>query len=212
MIVTVSFTKFKTTQKDTIKEINESNADYLHIDLFDGKFVDNIQQLPTELKKILGINKKPLDVHLMAVDPLKYLDFFANQNTEYFTFHYEAVKNIDLVIEQIRATGLKIGLAIMLETKVKDIEPYLDAFDQILVMSVGGGAGGEPFNEIALEKITELKALKELNNYRYLINVDGGINEETVTAVKAAGTDMVVSGSYVCLSENMNEAIDILKQ
>jgi len=211
MIITVSITKFKTTQKEAIKIINQTNADYIHIDLFDGKFVPTKQLEPKELDKILPDIKKPLDVHLMAEEPLKYLAYFANINTEYFVFHLEAVKDIEEAIKKVKQTGLKVGLAIKIPTEVEALKPYLHLLDQVLVMSVEGGYGGSPFNEIALKKISELKSLKEEHNYSYEINVDGGINQDTIGLVKEAGTSMVVSGSYICMSDDMQSAIDYLK-
>jgi ribulose-phosphate 3-epimerase len=156
--------------------------------------------------------KKILDVHVMTVDPLKYLDFFAELNSEYYTFHYEAVKNINEVIDEIKMRGLKVGLAINPETKVSLIEGYLSELDQILVMSCQTGIGGTAeFKINALEKISYLKKLRDSNNYKYIINVDGVINSETIALVKEAGVDMVVSGSYICLADNMEENIGNLR-
>jgi len=209
MLISVSFTNFKTTQKDIIKDINKTSADFIHIDLFDGKFVPTKQQLPGELSK-LDFQKK-LDVHLMAENPLKYLDFFASLNTEYFTFHFETVKDIESTIYEIKSTGLKVGVALMLTTNPKELYPYLHLVDQVLVMSVKGGYGGSPFNEKALTKIAKLKAYREEHNLNYLINVDGSINDTTIDLVKEAGVDMVVCGSYICLSDDLDERINNLR-
>ena len=211
MIISVSFTNFKNSQKETIELINQSKADYLHIDLFDGKFVPTKQQQPVELNKLLSSIKKPLDVHLMAEKPLSYLEYFANLNTDYFVFHYEVVKDILEAISRVKETGIKVGIAIHLSTEVENLKPYLHLLDQVLIMSAEGGYGGASFNPIALEKISELKALKEENGYHYLINVDCGINAETINLVREAGADMVVSGSYICMSDDIQGAIDSLR-
>lgn len=212
MIISVTFTKSKFNTKETLKLIDKTDADYLHIDLFDGKFVDTKQQLPAELNKLLSEVKKPLDVHLMAVSPLKYLDFFASQNTEFYTFHYEAVKDVPETIAKIKNTGLKAGIAIRLETDVDRITEFLPLLDQVLVMSCGGGHGGTPFQEIALEKIITLNKLKAENDYSYLISVDGGINHDTIDLVKEAGVNMVASGSYICMSDDYQKSIDDLRK
>jgi len=211
MKVAVSITKSIHNPKITIQKINESSADYLHIDLMDSKFVKQKQQLPGELNKIISYIKKPLDVHLMAVNPLKYLAFFAKLNTEYFTFHYEIGMDLEQTVSTIKEVGLKPGLAINPKTKIKDIKPYLHYFDQILIMSVKPGLGGQEFIEKSLVKIEELNKIRKEKKLNFIINIDGGINNETIESVKNAGTDMVVVGSYICMSEDYEKAINSLK-
>lgn len=211
MKISVSFTKFKENQKKTIEAINQTDADYLHIDLMDGKFVNNKQQLPNEINKLLPYIKKPLDVHLMAENPLKYLDFFANINTDYFVVHLEINQDINHIYNEVSKRGLRFGLAINPETDIKEIEPIISLLDQVLIMSVNPGAGGSSFMPEVLSKIKKLKELKEEYNYQYLINVDGGVNDETINLVKESGADMVVSGSYICLSDDMQGSIDSLR-
>jgi len=206
MLVTVSITKYKNNFKETIKQINETTADYIHIDLMDGKFVPQKQLMPADLKKFLEVAKKPLDVHLMAENPHKFLDFFASYRTEYITFHLEAVKDPQVMIDVIHSYGLKCGISIKPTTNIKDIIPYLNKIEQVLIMSVEPGLGGQSFMPEITNKINELALLKQDN---LVIGVDGGINEETIHLVKNA--DMVVSGSYICLSDNFQERIDILK-
>ena len=211
MKVTISFTKMKVSSKETMHLINKTNADYLHIDLMDGKFVVPKQQLIADLKKIMPFTTKMLDVHLMAAKPLQYLAFFAEHNTEYFTFHLEAVSDIEKTIEAVKTTGLKVGLALKLETDVDMVLPFVHLIDQVLIMSCEVGYGGTPFNDSCLEKIRILKKYREDHGLNYLISVDGGINEETISLVKIAGTDMVVSGSYICMSGDYQKNIDQLK-
>jgi len=212
MKVAVSILKIYGSIKTTIEKINVSSADYLHIDLMDGKFIkEKSKYLPSELNKIMKYVKKPLDVHLMAMNPLKYLDYFASLNTEYFTFHYEVVKDIESTVASIKEVGLKPGLSINPRTKVKEIKPYLEYFDQILIMSVKPGMGGQEFIEKSLKKLEELNKIKNENNLDFIINIDGSINGETIGSVKNAGADMVVSGSYICNSEDYEERINNLK-
>jgi len=212
MLVSVSFTKSKYKDSETLKKIDETSADYLHIDLMDGKFVKVTQQTVTDLKKILSKTVKPLDVHIMAKNPIKYLEFFAMHNTEYFTFHYEAVDNVEEMISKIKETGLRVGISINPKTKVKVLLPYLDKADQILIMSVTPGLGGQEFQEKSLEKISFLRDIKEEKGYNYVISVDGGINDATINLVKEAGVNMVVSGSFICMSDSYQEKINELKK
>jgi len=211
MKVSVSFTKSKYKDIETIKKIDQTNADFLHIDLMDGKFVKVTQQTISELKKLLPKTTKPLDVHIMADKPIKYLDFFAMHDTEYYTFHYEAVDNIEEMISLIKATGLKVGISINPKTKAKVLLPYLNDIDQILLMSVTPGKGGQEFQERVLEKISFFKNIKNEKKYNYIISVDGGINAETIDRVKDAGVDMVVCGSFICTSDNYQTRIDEIR-
>jgi len=211
MKIAVSITKSIYSPKITIEKINESSADYLHIDLMDGRFVKQKQQLPSELNKIISHIKKPLDVHLMATNPLKYLEYFAKLNTEYFTFHYEVGLDLETTVTAIKEVGLKPGLAINPRTKIKEIKPYLEHFDQILIMSVKPGLGGQEFLEKSLLKIEELNKIKNENNLNFIISIDGGITEEVIESIKTIGIDMVVIGSYICMSKDYEKAINSLK-
>ena len=211
MLVSVTFTKTKYSTPETLARIDKTSADYLHIDLMDGKFVPPKQQLIPDLNKWLPNVKKPLDVHIMANDVLKYLAYFAEQNTACFTFHYEAVTEIDAMIKAVKETGLKVGLAISPKSSPELLAPYLKDLDQILVMSCEPGYGGTSFQESALNKIRYLKEQRAAQDYNYLISVDGGINAETIALVKEAGSDMVASGSYICMSAHYEEQINLIK-
>ena len=180
--------------------------------MMDGVFVENSNFTVQDLKKMFKNTKKILDVHMMVCSPNKYVKDFAKMpNVEYLTLHTESHRSPIDVINMIRHTPLKVGLAINPETKVSHIVPMLSHLDQVLVMSVKPGKGGQKFMEEILYKIETLKELREQNGYHYVINVDGGINEETAKLVKEAGADMVGSGSYVCKSENYNERIESLR-
>lgn len=212
MKVGVSFISSNYDLETTIKKIEESSADYIHVDMMDGVFVENSNFSVAEIKKMFKDCKKKLDVHLMMCSPNKYVREFAKMsNVEYLTLHYESHRRPIDVINMIRHTPLKVGLAINPETKVSHIVPLLSHLDQILVMSVKPGKGGQEFMKDILYKIETLKDLRDENGYHYLINVDGGINDETVKLVKEAGADMVVSGSYVCKSDDYEARIESLK-
>ncbi len=212
MKVGVSFLTIKEDLETTINKIDESTADYVHVDMMDGMFVPNSNYTPADIKKIFKKTNKKLDVHMMVCSPNKYVKEFAKMsNVEYLTLHYESHRRPIDVINMIRHTPLKVGIAINPETKVSHIVPLLNHIDQVLVMSVKPGKGGQKFMEDILYKIETLKDIREENGYHYVINVDGGINEETAKMVKEAGADMVVAGSYVCMSDDYNEKIEKLR-
>lgn len=212
MKVGVSFISSDYDLETTIKKIDESDADYIHVDMMDGIFVENQNYTTSELKKMFKNCHKKLDVHMMVCSPNKYVkDFSKFGNVEFLTLHYEAHRRPIDVINMIRHTNMKVGIAINPETKVSHIVPFLSHIDQVLVMSVHPGKGGQKFMEDILYKIETLRDLKKENGYHYLISVDGGINAETVKLCKDAGADMVVSGSYICKSEDYNERIKTLR-
>lgn len=191
----------------TISLIEESNADYIHVDFMDGKFVNNTNYEIDEIKEFLKDTKKKLDVHVMANDPLDYLDTFKELNTEYFTFHYEAVRDIKSAINKVKEANLKVGIAINPSTSVEKIKTYLDSLDLVLVMGVVPGYGGQEFISSTLDKIKELNMLK--GNFK--IAVDGGVNDSTAKNIKDSGADILVAGSYIIKSEDYNERINKLK-
>ena len=212
MKVGVSFISSDYDLETTISKIDESSADYIHVDMMDGVFVENSNFTVQDLKKMFKNTKKKLDVHMMVCSPNKYVKDFAKMpNVEYLTLHCESHRRPIDVINMIRHTPLKVGLALSPETKVSHIVPLLNHLDQVLVMSVKPGKGGQKFMEEILYKIETLKELREQNGYHYVINVDGGINEETAKLVKEAGADMVVSGSYVCKSDDYNQRIESVR-
>ena len=212
MKVGVSFINSDYSLEETIKRIDESDADYIHVDMMDGKFVETENFTIQDIKKMFKDCKKKLDVHLMVCSPNKYVRELAKiKNIEYLIIHYESHRRPIDVINMIRHTNMKTGIAINPETKVSHIVPLLNHIDEVLVMSVKPGKGGQQFMEDVLYKVETLKELREANNYHYIINIDGGINGETVKLAKEAGVDMVVSGSYVCKSEDYNERIKVLR-
>lgn len=212
MKVGVSFLTRNDSLEETIKKIDESSADYIHVDMMDGVFAGYANYSVSDLKKIFKDTTKPLDVHMMVCSPNKYVkDFTKLKNVTYLTLHYESHRRPIDVINMIRHTNMKVGIAINPETKVSHIVPLLNHIDQVLVMSVKPGKGGQKFMEEILYKIETLKDIREENNYHYIISVDGGINEETAKLCKDSGADMVVSGSYVVLSDNYEDKINSLR-
>ena len=187
---------------DNIENVNKlvnCDIDYLHLDIMDGIFVSN----KNEVFNIT--NKKPLDVHLMVNDVYKYIDIYKKLNPLFITFHYEAVTDVLDAINYIKKFNIKVGLSIKPSTKVEEIIPYLPYLDLVLVMSVEPGLGGQQF---IMDTINKIKKLKELKG-NYLIEVDGGINDNTIKLVNDA--DIVVVGSYIT-SGDYEERIKNLKE
>lgn len=182
---------------EKIREIEKSRADYIHLDIMDGEFVSN------KVAMFANYNKT-LDIHLMVNNVKEYIDKYKLLNPEYLTFHYEAVDNPKEMIDYIHSLGIKAGISINPITPVDSIIPYLKDIDLVLIMSVVPGKGGQTYIESSTDKINKLYELKQ--QYNYQIEVDGGINNETIKYVKNA--DIVVVGSYITKSENYSEKID----
>ena len=184
---------------DNVNKLVNCDIDYLHLDIMDGIFVDN----KNEVLEVPHI--KPLDIHLMVSDVYKYIDKYKTFNPLYITFHYEVDKDILSIINYIKKFNIKVGLSIKPSTKVEEIIPYLPYLDLVLVMSVEPGKGGQSFIMDSIDKIKKLKELKG----DYVIEVDGGINDNTIKYVSDA--DIVVVGSYIT-SGNYEERIKNLKE
>ena len=197
MKVSVSFLSSVLKPNVIIDKINNTNADFIHVDVMDGKFVDNKTYSIGEILKLSNYMKKPMDVHLMVNNPKKYIEKLALLNVEYITFHYESVKNVEDVIDLIHNCGLKAGISIKPSTNASEIINYLDKLDLVLVMSVEPGKSGQSFMNSVLYKIESLKKVIDEKGYKTVISVDGGINEETARLVKDKGADMVVSASFL---------------
>ncbi len=195
-----------------VKEVQKYGAQFLHIDVMDGHFVPNISLGAVVFKDLKGKVDMIFDVHLMISDPAKYALDFVNAGADFITFHVEAVDNAREIIKYIKSLGVKVGISIKPNTNVQSIFSVLDEVDLVLVMSVEPGFGGQKFMNSALEKISKLKELKEKNNYNYLIQVDGGINEETAKKVVDAGVEVIVAGTYIFKNPDRKKVIkELLK-
>lgn len=190
---------------EEVQEVKNYGATYLHIDVMDGHFVPNITLGPTVYKHLRPHVEMVFDVHLMITDPLKYIEDFVKAGADIITFHYEAVTNVSKVIKVIKTHNVKAGISIKPNTNVEVLDPYLQDLDLILIMSVEPGFGGQKFIGSALDKIRYLKAKQQ--DYNYLIEVDGGINQETGRLCVEAGVDILVAGSYIFNSPSREEAI-----
>lgn len=198
--------------KEDIDTIYDGGKSWIHYDVMDGHFVPNISFGYSILSNVRAVTDLFIDVHLMITDPGQYLDEFINAGADLITFHIEAVSSVQearVLIQRIHDAGCLASISIKPGTDVEAVKPFLDDLDMVLVMSVEPGFGGQSFNPSALDKITELKEIR--NGRRYLIEVDGGINENTANLCRGAGSDVLVAGSYVFKAENRQEAIDSLK-
>lgn len=208
MLVSTSFLSSNNIPRD-LKKLNETDTDYIHVDVMDGKFVPNKTMPFSEMKNIYKYTSKRLDVHLMVNDPTKYINDYATLNTEYITIHEEIDVDIIEMLKLIKSYGIKCGLAIKPDTLVSDLVPYLPLLDLVLVMSVEPGAGGQKFIMESEEKIKEVKTLIDTYNLSTKISVDGGINSETKNYCSLC--DILVSGSYIVNSLDFSKQIDSLR-
>lgn len=206
--VSVSFLASKDEQKDILK-INRSTADYVHVDVMDGKFVKKKHKPYKMLYKMGNFLNKRLDVHLMEKNPLKHINYFAALNTEYITIHVELDK-VDKYIDLIKQYGIKCGLAINPDTDVSILLPYLSKIDMVLVMGVNPGLPGQEFIDDTIKKILKIKKIIVSKKVKVKISVDGGVDDEV--AKRLDFVDIIVSGSYVTNSDDFSEAIETLRE
>ena len=195
-----------------IEMVNRSQADWFHLDIMDGVFVPNISYGLPVVSEIKKMATKPLDVHLMIVQPERYVEAFHKAGADILTIHYEACTHLHRTIQQIKAQGMKAGVSLNPHTPVSLLEDVIEDIDVVLLMSVNPGFGGQSFIEQTINKVDKLKKLIMESNSHTLIEIDGGVNFETGKRLVNAGADALVAGSFVFNSPDPEANIKGLKE
>lgn len=194
---------------EDVKDVCNRGIDYLHIDVMDGAFVPNISFGPAVMKSLNKVATVPYDVHLMIVEPDRYIENFVTDNTEFITVHYEACDDLKKTIDHIHSLGCKAGVSIKPNTRAEVLDDYLEDIDLILVMSVEPGFGGQKFMDNSIPKIQYYNSKKD--KYNYIIEVDGGVGSGNAHLVKDAGVDLIVAGSAVFKAADRSAEIAAIK-
>lgn len=197
---------------DDIAMLNKSKADYIHCDVMDGVFVPNISFGVPVIQQISQITEKPLDVHLMIVNPDQFIEVFKQAGAAVLTVHYEACPHLHRTIQRIKQAGMKASVCLNPHTPVHLLEDIISDVDMVLIMSVNPGFGGQVFIENSYQKVSRLKELILSKNASGLIEVDGGVNYETGKKLYDAGADVLVAGSFVFQSDQPLETINHFKK
>ena len=194
-----------------IVDVDNAGAQYIHIDVMDGSFVPSISFGMPLIKSIRSATDKIFDVHLMIVDPIRYIKEFVQIGADIITFHLDAAKDSQAVIDEIHSLGKKAGISIKPGTPVEELTPYLDKVDMILIMTVEPGFGGQPFIETSYERIREVRKMLNDRGLETDIQVDGGITKENLKSVLDAGANVIVAGSTVYRGDATQNVKDMLE-
>lgn len=194
-----------------IEMLNRSAAEWIHLDIMDGRFVPNISYGLPIVSAIRSVTKKVLDVHLMIVEPEKYIEAFAKAGADILSLHYEASNHLHRAMQQIRDCGMKAAVVLNPHTPVELLRDLLPYLDMVMLMSVNPGFGGQKFIPQIIDKTERLRKMIDVNNLDVLIEVDGGVNAETGRQLVEAGADVLVAGSYVFGHSNPEAAIQTLR-
>lgn len=194
-----------------VKKLNNTNCDYIHIDVMDGEFVNPTEFSYEEVMNIINVCNKKIDVHLMCKEPIKYIEKLVNYNISNITFHEEVGEDLFDIIDLIKKHNIGVGMSIKPNTNIDKLDKYLDKIDLILVMSVEPGYGGQEFMLSSLDKVRELKKRIKDKNLDVKIEIDGGVKDTNINLIKESGVDISVVGSFVTKSDDFNKSINILK-
>jgi len=197
--------------KNDIRRVEESGADRIHFDVMDGVFVNNISFGIPVLKSIKKITDMFMDVHFMIIDPIKYVDAFVDAGADMITFHVESDADIKSTIDKIHSRGIKAGLTVKPNTAIETVYEYLPYIENVLVMSVEPGFGGQGFIRETMEKVSSVKKVISEKGYNCLVQVDGGINDVTAKIAIESGADDIVSGTYLFKADDMKKAVQAIK-
>jgi len=206
-ILSADFTKIY----DAVKMLEASRADYIHCDVMDGVFVPNITFGQKMVRDLRSHTSLPLDVHLMIVEPERYVEEFAEAGADIITFHAEAAMHLDRVIQLVKKTGKKCGVSLNPHTPLDVLEYVLDQIDMVLLMSVNPGFGAQSFIPYSLKKAQELKKMKESRGLAFDIEMDGGIDDKNVRSIVEAGVNVIVSGNTIFKAKDPQDMISRLR-